>query len=109
MAEENREYHSIEGFNRVIHERARLAIMAILVGEQQAEFTVLKKALSLSDGNLNAHLKVLEKSGYVTVLKEFVAKRPRTTYCATDQGRRAFRDYIDALERFLKEFSGETK
>ncbi len=109
MAEESREQYITEGLDRVIHERVRLGIMAILVGEQQAEFSVLKKALALSDGNLNAHLKVLEKSSYITVTKQFVANRPKTTYRATDRGKRAFRDYIDALERFLKEFSGETK
>jgi DNA-binding MarR family transcriptional regulator len=98
-----------EGLDRVIHERARLGIMTILVREEGAEFTALKKSLSLSDGNLNAHLNVLEKSGYVTVTKEFVANRPRTTYRATERGRRAFREYIDALERFLKEISGEAK
>jgi predicted ArsR family transcriptional regulator len=101
--------HITDGLDRIIHERARLGIMAILVGEQQAEFSALKKSLGLSDGNLNAHLKVLEKSGYVAVTKEFVANRPRTTYRATDRGRLAFRDYIDALERFLKNISGDIK
>jgi DNA-binding HxlR family transcriptional regulator len=99
----------IEGLDRVIHERARLGIMTILVREEGAEFSALKKSLSLSDGNLNAHIKVLERSGYVTVTKEFVANKPRTTYRATERGMRAFREYIDALEWFLKKISGEAK
>lgn len=98
-----------EGLDRVIHERARLGIMTILVGEEEAEFSALKRSLALSDGNLNAHMKVLEKKGYVTVKKEFVGNRPRTTYRATDRGKRALREYIDTLERFLKKISGEAK
>jgi DNA-binding HxlR family transcriptional regulator len=102
MGEDNRNQQSTEGFDRVIHERARLGIMAMLVGGGDVEFTALKKALLLTDGNLNAHLKVLEKNGYVTETKQFVGKRPRTGYQATEKGVRAFREYVSWLEQFLK-------
>ena len=91
--------------DRVIHERARLGIMTILAAEEEAEFTALKKALNLSDGNLNAHLKVLEKNGYITAVKEFVKNRPRTVYRVTGQGRKAFEEYVGSLEKFLKRIS----
>jgi len=91
--------------DRVIHERARLGIMTILSAEDEAEFTALKKILNLSDGNLNAHLKVLEKNGYVTVVKEFVKNRPRTVYRVTGEGREAFEAYVGSLEKFLKSVS----
>jgi DNA-binding MarR family transcriptional regulator len=91
--------------DRVIHERARLGIMTILAAEDEAEFTALKRTLHLSDGNLNAHLKVLEKNGYITVVKEFVKNRPRTVYRVTGQGREAFEAYVVSLEKFLKRVS----
>jgi len=94
-----------DSLDRVIHERARLGIMTILSAEDEAEFTALKKALNLSDGNLNAHLKVLEKNGYITVLKEFVKNRPRTAYRVTREGREAFEAYVGSLEKFLRSVS----
>lgn len=91
-----------EQLDRVVHERARLGIMAILVGAGRTEFTALKKTLELTDGNLSAHLRVLEKNGYIIETKEFVGRRPRTAYQATDRGIRAFRTYVDGIEQFLQ-------
>jgi DNA-binding HxlR family transcriptional regulator len=105
MSTENTRRHITEGLDRVIHERARLAIMAILVGGGEVEFTALKKTLGLTDGNLNAHLRVLEKNSYISETKEFVGRRPKTAYRATEKGVNAFRSYIDSLERFLKTIS----
>ena len=107
MAEANGERHITERLDRVIHERARLGIMAILVGGGRTEFTALKKMLSLTDGNLSAHLRVLDKSGYITETKEFVGRRPKTAYRATEKGIQAFREYMDSLERFMKIVSQE--
>jgi DNA-binding PadR family transcriptional regulator len=96
--------------DRVIHERARLGIMTKLAVEGESEFTALKKSLSLSDGNLNAHLRVLEKHGYISATKEFVKNRPRTVYHITDSGSRAFEEYVESLEFFLNSISlGEKK
>ncbi len=105
MTEKSRGPHITEGLDRVIHERVRLGIMTILVGGGEVEFTVLKKTLLLTDGNLNAHLKVLEKNGYITETKQFVGRRPRTGYRATENGVHAFRGYINWLEQFLKSIS----
>jgi DNA-binding HxlR family transcriptional regulator len=91
--------------NRVIHERARLGIMTKLVAEGESGFTALKKSLSLSDGNLNAHLKVLLKNEYILMTKEFVANKPRTSYSVTHKGEQAFNEYINSLERFLESIS----
>jgi DNA-binding HxlR family transcriptional regulator len=93
--------------NRVIHERARLGIMTKLMAEGESDFTALKKSLSLSDGNLNAHLKVLLKNEYVLMSKEFVANKPRTTYRITEKGKLAFKEYVNSLEKFLKSVSQE--
>jgi DNA-binding HxlR family transcriptional regulator len=105
MVEEDRERHITERLDRVIHERARLGIMTILIDGEEVEFMVLKKTLLLTDGNLNAHLRVLEKNGYIAETKQFVGKRPRTAYRATEKGVNAFREYIDWLEQFLKSIS----
>ncbi len=105
MTEERKGRHITEGLDRVIHERARLGIMTILVDGGEVEFMALKKTLLLTDGNLNAHLRVLEKKGYISETKQFVGKRPRTAYRVTDTGMEAFRKYIDRLERFLKSVS----
>ncbi len=94
-----------DSLNRVIHERARLGIMTKLMAEGESGFTALKKSLSLSDGNLNAHLKVLMKNEYILMRKEFVADKPRTTYRISEKGRLAFGEYIDSLEKFLKSVS----
>ena len=94
-----------DALNKVIHERVRLGIMTKLATEDKVSFTHLKKSLSLSDGNLNAHMKVLEQNEYVTVKKEFVGKKPRTTYLITPKGKQAFKEYINAMELFLRQFS----
>ena len=75
-----------QDLNQVIHERTRLAIMSYLIAAREATFSELKEELRLTDGNLNLHMKVLEKNGYVAVRKEFVRRRPRTTYGTTARG-----------------------
>ena len=92
----------IQDLNQVIHERTRLAILSYLIPAREATFSELKEELKLTDGNLNLHMRVLEKHGYVTVKKEFVRRRPRTTYSTTGRGRRAFSSYVALLERILE-------
>ena len=94
-----------ENLDKVIHERVRLGIMTILMTQGEADFTELKKTLALTDGNLSAHMRVLKESGYVSVTKQFVGNRPRTTYRITDSGKQAFEEYIDSMELFLKGIS----
>jgi DNA-binding transcriptional ArsR family regulator len=83
-------------------QKARLGIMSTLLALGEADFKLLKEALSLSDGNLSTHLAVLEERGYVDVHKEFVRRRPHTTYSPTDAGRDAFLHYLQALERIIR-------
>ncbi len=92
----------LQELNPVIHERTRLAIMSYILPAREATFSELKEELHLTDGNLNLHMKVLEKSGYVTVRKEFVMRRPRTTYEVTARGRREFALYVASLESILR-------
>lgn len=90
--------------NEVIHQPVRLRIMAALTGlapETQASFNYLKDMLELTDGNLGAHLRKLEESGYIEITKAFVNNKPQTYIEATSMGKKAFREHVAALEEIL--------
>ena len=91
----------IERIDEVIHGRVRLGIMAYLAGAGAADFGELKTRLSATDGNLSVHLRKLEESGYVEILKAFAGRRPLTTVAITDSGRTAFAAYLEALRSLL--------
>lgn len=93
----------------VIHGRARLSIMAFLSGADAADFTAIKKAVGLTDGNLSLHLRKLEDAGYISVKKSFVNRRPRTSCALTDAGRHAMLDYLNGMEALLAEIRGEKR
>jgi DNA-binding MarR family transcriptional regulator len=93
----------IHNLNKAFDNRVRLGIMAALMVNDSVDFSSLKDLLSLTDGNLSAHISALEKAGYVSVVKEFVAKKPKTSYSATPEGRTAFKEHIDFLEKLLKD------
>ena len=85
-----------------IHQKVRLGIMSTLLALGEADFKLLKETLALSDGNLSTHLALLEERGYVDARKEFVRRKPHTTYKPTEAGRTAFHDYLLALERIIR-------
>jgi DNA-binding HxlR family transcriptional regulator len=86
----------------IIHSRIRLAIVSLLISVEEAEFNFIKEKVNTTDGNLSVHLKKLEEAGYVAVKKEFVDRKPRTTYALTKNGRKAFENYLDHLEKLIK-------
>ena len=86
----------------VIHSRIRLAVMSLLIGLEEAEFNFLKEKVNATDGNLSVHLKKLEDAGYISVKKEFINRKPRTMYALTKNGRKAFEDYLEQLEKMIK-------
>ena len=93
-------------FNQLIHQPARLRIMAALTAlgkGDELEFTALRKLLQLSDGNLGAHLLKLERAGYVRQRKTFVRRKPCTYIRATAKGRAAFEEHVEALRDVLGE------
>jgi DNA-binding transcriptional ArsR family regulator len=83
-------------------QKARLGIMSTLLALGEADFKLLKEALALSDGNLSTHLAVLEERGYLESRKEFIRRKPHTTYTPTEAGRAAFHRYLLALERIIR-------
>jgi DNA-binding MarR family transcriptional regulator len=92
--------------DELIHSRIRLAIMAVLITVDQAEFTFLRDKVQTTDGNLSIHAKKLEEAGYVKITKQFVGKKPQTTYAITDAGRAAFKQYIDHLGKMIGDVGG---
>ncbi len=78
--------------------------MAILVVNDWVDFNTLKKLLDASDGNLASHLTALEKKEYIRLKKEFVGRKPRTSYQATELGKKEFQAHLNALEKLLKGF-----
>ena len=91
-----------EQLDKIIHERVRLAVMSALAARGTQSFGELKEILGVSDGNLSVHTRVLEEHGLITVRKEFVGRKPCTSFTLTRKGRAAFRRYVEALERILK-------
>ncbi len=79
--------------DRVIHEPARLLIMANLSVVEEADFNFLMAQTELTWGNLSSHLSKLEAAGYVAIEKSFVGKRPYTLVRLTDEGQAAFLSY----------------
>jgi DNA-binding transcriptional ArsR family regulator len=90
-----------QSLDKTIHSPVRLAIMAALVGSEEVEFGFLRDSLSLTDGNLSSHLLKLEESAYIKVKKTFRGRRPLTLLSATAKGLRAFRAYVDNIERII--------
>ncbi len=96
----NPEQPQIE-IDRLIHEPARLIIMANLYIVDEADFVYLAQQTGLTHGNINTHMARLQAGGYVTVEKMFVANRPRTVYRITEEGRTALRQYRQQVGNLL--------
>jgi DNA-binding MarR family transcriptional regulator len=88
--------------DRVIHEKGRLGIMAMLAASPELSFTELRDALSMTDGNLTTHVRTLQEEGLVSVAKSFQNNRPLTTCSLTVAGRKAFAEYIALLEQIVR-------
>ena len=92
----------ISRINKVFESRVRLGIMSILAVNEDVDFGTFKGLLNLTDGNLSSHLSALEILNYITVKKEFVGKKPKTTYRVTENGRKVFNEHLNELEKLLK-------
>ena len=88
--------------NKAFENKVRLGVMSILMVNDWYDFLGFKTMLGLTDGNLSSHLSSLEKTGYIEVKKEFVGKKTKTSYRATIEGRKAFKDHLDALEKIIR-------
>ena len=91
----------IADVDRVIHEPARLMIMALLYVVESGDFTFLMSQTGLTWGNLSSHMRRLEDAGYIEVKKEFRGRKPHTMLCLTTDGRGAFGAYIRDMKQVL--------
>ena len=92
----------IEELNKAFESRIRLGIMSVLVVNDSVDFLTLREQLNITDGNLASHITALEKLAYLKVKKQFIGKKPNTTYMVTPTGRKAFTSHLDALEKLIR-------
>ena len=88
---------NLSGLDRVIHEPARLMLVALLSSVESADFLFLLKESGLTKGNLSVHLSRLEEAGYLQTEKTFRGKIPHTEYRLTAKGKSAFEQYCKSL------------
>jgi DNA-binding HxlR family transcriptional regulator len=93
----------ISGISKVFESRIRLGIMSVLIVNESYDFNSLKETLDVTDGNLASHLKALEEKGMIKVNKQFIGRKPNTSYSVTDTGMTEFRQHLKALENLIRE------
>jgi DNA-binding HxlR family transcriptional regulator len=93
---------NISQLNKEFESRVRLGIMSVLMVNEWVDFTEMKNLLEITDGNLASHSTALERQNYIEVKKEFVGKKPKTSYRVTQNGRDAFTNHLAALEKLLR-------
>ena len=94
--------YSFDGLDRVLHEKARLGILASLLNQSAGlVFNDLRDLCALTDGNLSRHLQTLQEAGLVEIWKGHKGRRPQTLVRFTPDGRRRFVDYLAYLEQIV--------
>jgi len=88
--------------NPLLHSELRLGVMSILVSVESADFTYIRKETGATAGNLSVQLEKLSQAGYITIEKGFHGKMPRTTCSITQKGIEAFREYVEALQTYIR-------
>jgi DNA-binding MarR family transcriptional regulator len=96
------ELRGVVDVDRVLHEPARLLLVALLYPVEDADFLFLLRESGLTRGNLSSHIAKLEEGGYVAVTKGYQGRVPHTDYRLTDEGRAAFRAYREQMKRTLR-------
>jgi DNA-binding HxlR family transcriptional regulator len=91
----------ISNLQKVFESRIRLGIMSALMVNNKLDFNAMKELLGLTDGNLASHMKALEQKKIIAVSKQFVGRKPSTTYKATEHGKELFRQHLAALEELI--------
>ena len=93
---------SFPDFDRVIHEKTRLAMVSALAVNATLSFNELKAILKTTDGNVSVHARKLEEAGYLTCRKSFEGRIPRTEYSLSAAGKRALEKYLGHMEALIK-------
>ena len=93
----------LKHLNKAFESKVRLGVMSLLMINEELEFTRLKELLQVTDGNLASHSRALETAGYIQVEKSFVGRKPNTTFKATNEGCKAFKEHLIALENLIRQ------
>ena len=91
----------ISNISKVFESRIRLGIMSVLMVNESYDFNSLKETLDVTDGNLASHLKALEENNLIRVNKQFIGRKPNTSYSVTNNGALLFRTHLKALEDLI--------
>jgi DNA-binding MarR family transcriptional regulator len=108
-SEPGEELPPFSNIDRIIHEPARMMIMANLFVVDRADFLFLETQTGLSPGNLSSHLSKLESAGYVEITKWFMGKKPSTMIRLTKAGRKAFKKYTSSMKAILDKLPKEER
>lgn len=92
-----------QDLNKAFESRARLGIMSSLMVNEHMDFNAMKDLLDLTDGNLAGHTRALEQAGYIRVEKSFVGRKPNTRFSITPEGRAAFEQHLELLEKIIRD------
>ena len=92
----------ISSLNKLFENRVRLGIMSVLSVNDSYDFNNLKETLGVTDGNLASHLKALEENNLINVNKQFIGRKPNTSYSITETGINLFKSHIKALEDIIR-------
>lgn len=95
----------VSAIDKIIHEPARLNIIAHLYVIESADFLFMMRQTGLTFGNLSAHMNKLENVGYIEIIKEFIGKKPHTMLKLTDKGKQAFEEYRKQMKQFFNDIS----
>jgi DNA-binding transcriptional ArsR family regulator len=99
------DFQSLVEIDRIVHEPARLMILAHLSVVESADFLFLKRQTGLTSGNLSSHLSKLEDAGYISIKKEFVDKKPHTMLFITADGEKALNIYMENMKQVFSSLS----
>lgn len=92
----------IDKLNKDFESRIRLGMMSVLMVNDWIDFVEMKTLLNTTDGNLASHSSALEKNQYIEIKKEFVGKKPKTSYRVTNFGRASFVSHLNSLEKLIQ-------
>src|SRR3982750_1884635 len=85
----------------ILHSQLRLAVMSLLIGTKEAEFTFLREKTNATAGNLSVQINKLKDAGYIDVVKQFRENYPQTICKITKSGTEAFEKYVAALQAYV--------
>lgn len=85
----------------ILHSQLRLAVISLLIGVKEAEFTFLREKTNATAGNLSVQISKLKDAGYIEVVKQFKENYPQTICKITKRGIESFEEYVNALQSYM--------